>query len=254
MLPGARWLATLLRGWVPYHLLRRGASSGWCPICERRTLFYREGPWLRDQLRCLWCFSIPRWRALVQALETHFPGWRELRIHESSPGGASSAKLARECPRYLPTHYFPDTPPGAIRHGRRCEDLERQTFPDGSFDLVVTQDVFEHVLDPARAFAEVARTLVPGGAHLFTVPWYRGKETRTRAVRENGRIKHLEPPEYHRDPLDPRGSLVATEWGSDLPERIRRASCMATTVLSPRDPHCGIDGEFLEVFISRKTA
>src|ERR1019366_2746057 len=92
--------------------------------------------------------------------------------HESSPGGPASAKLARECHHYTPTHFFPDVPPGGLKDGIRCENLEEQTFADASFDLVVTSDVFEHVLDPARAFSEIARTLRPGGAHVFTVPWY----------------------------------------------------------------------------------
>jgi len=49
---------------------------------------------------------------------------------------------------------------------------------DESFDLVITLDVFEHVLRPAKAFAEIARTLKPGGAHIYTVPYYRGKSGR----------------------------------------------------------------------------
>ncbi len=32
----------------------------------------------------------------------------------------------------------------------------------------LTQDVFEHLFDPAAAFREIARTLQPGGAHVFT--------------------------------------------------------------------------------------
>ncbi len=38
------------------------------------------------------------------------------------------------------------------------EDLENQTFQNESFDIVITQDVMEHIYDPGKAFAEVART------------------------------------------------------------------------------------------------
>jgi hypothetical protein len=237
------------------HALRRGVVLGTCPICEKWTVFFKQGTWLRDQFRCARCYSIPRWRAFIHVLNEFFPGWRGLRIHESSPGGANSSdKLARECRDYTPTYFFPDVPPGQMKDGFRCEDLEAQTFPDASFDLVVTQDVFEHILDPARAFREVARTLRPGGAHVFTVPWFYWKETLVRAVRgEDGGVRHLVEPDYHGNPIDPEGgSLVVTEWGPDLPDFIYRHSGLTTTAVRIDDIGRGIRAMFIEVFISRK--
>ena len=232
--------------------LRYGMSVGWCPICEKRTVFYKRGSWLRDDLRCLRCQSIPRFRGIIHVLQAYVPNWRDLHIHESSPGGASSAKILRECRRCTQTYYFPDTPPGTFKDGHRCEDLEKQTFPDETFDLIITQDVLEHILDPAAAFAEVARTLKPGGCHVFTLPWYYWKGTVLRAVRNGNEIRHLAEPEFHGNPIDPHGSLVVTEWGWDMSDFIYRASGMTTTVIRIVDRYRGIDGEFVEVFISRK--
>jgi len=42
--------------------------------------------------------------------------------------------------------------------------------------LHLTQDVFEHMFDPAAAFREIVRTLQPGGAHVFTTPLVRKSE------------------------------------------------------------------------------
>lgn len=242
-----------------YHVLRnairRGVVFGHCPICERRTVFFKEGDWLRDQFRCARCFSIPRWRATVFVIDLFFPSWRELSIHESSPGGAASDKLARECKRCVQSHWFPDVPSGGTRDGYRCEDLERQTFPDAVFDLVVSQDVFEHVLDPGKAFAEVARTLKAGGAHVFTIPWYYWKPTFVRASRgEAGEVRHHAEPDYHGNPIDLKGSLVVTEWGADFCDFVFRSSGLTTTAVHIRDRRRGIEGEFIEVFISRKIA
>lgn len=233
--------------------LARGQSNrGWCPVCEARTLFVRTGAWLRDFYFCVRCWSIPRQRALCHVLSAVEPGWRDRRIHEFAPSGPASDRLAREAPGYTGSHFWTDTPLGGHREGWRCEDLERLTFDDGSLELVVTQDVFEHVLDPARAFAEIARTLRPGGAHVFTVPYYHTEPTLVRATGPADAIRHLEPPDYHGNPVDAQGSLVVTQWGRELPDLIRHHSGMSTTIHRPRDPRMGLEAEFLEVFVSRK--
>lgn len=44
-----------------------------------------------------------------------------------------------------------------------CADVQRAPIADGVADIVLLSDVVEHVADPARAFAEAARILRPGG-------------------------------------------------------------------------------------------
>jgi len=43
-------------------------------------------------------------------------------------------------------------------------------FEDGSFELVWTSEVIEHVADTARWLSEVRRVLAPGGRLLVTTP------------------------------------------------------------------------------------
>jgi SAM-dependent methyltransferase len=43
-------------------------------------------------------------------------------------------------------------------------------FADGSVDACVSNYVLEHVTNPDRHFAEVARVLVPGGVYVFRTP------------------------------------------------------------------------------------
>ena len=165
----------------------------------------------------------------------------------------SSDKIRRECKHYIASQFFAEVPRGQVKDGQRSENLEALTFPDQSFDLVITQDVFEHVLRPAKAFAEIARTLKPGGAHVYTVPYYRGKKTVLRAE-PNGieGITYLMKPEYHCNPIDAAGSLVVTEWGDELCDFVFRSSRMPTTIFNFYDPRFGLKGEFLDVLISRK--
>lgn len=234
---------------------KRKLNSGYCTICDGDVLFSETGPWLRDQYLCMRCGSIPRQRAVVKVLNDHFPGWRELRIHESSPGGPSSDKIRRECGDYVASQFFANTPRGQLNGSQRSEDLEALTFGNESFDIVITQDVFEHILRPAKAFAEIARTLKPGGAHVYTVPYFRGKKTVVRAKPNgNGGIAHLMTPDYHGNPIDEAGSLVITEWGDELCDFVFRSCGMTTTILNFHDARLGLKGEFLDVLISRKAS
>ena len=43
--------------------------------------------------------------------------------------------------------------------GYRCEDIERQTFADETFDLVISQDVMEHVFRPDLSYRQIYPTL-----------------------------------------------------------------------------------------------
>ncbi len=46
---------------------------------------------------------------------------------------------------------------------------ETLPFADGTFDLVISWDVVEHVQDPAMLLAELSRVLRPGGRALITI-------------------------------------------------------------------------------------
>jgi SAM-dependent methyltransferase len=191
------------------------------------------------------------------ALESFYPKWRSLQVHESSPCPRGvSVKLKNECAGYVASQFYPDFPKGRQHpDGFLCEDLELLSFEDESFDLVITQDVLEHVLNPRAALAEIARTLKPGGAHIFTVPLVnKDRPSDVRAKRdEQGAVVYLRTPEYHGNPIDPNGSLVCTDWGYDICEFIFEASGLCTTIFYIDDISRGIRAEYIEVLVSRKT-
>ncbi len=208
---------------------------------------------MREYYRCVWCRATPRYRAFNLVLQDRFPDWRNLVIHESSPGGAMSEKLANLCPAYIASDYHSDQPLGAPCGRTRNEDLQHMTFPDASFDLVVTMDVFEHLPFPEQAFREIARTLKPGGAHIFTVPCDFSADTLIRAsVTPTGELIHHLPAVYHGNPIDQKGSLVFRDWGRDLPSVIRSTSGMETEIVRLCDFWRGIEPVFNEIYISRK--
>jgi SAM-dependent methyltransferase len=229
-------------------------NIGYCCLCEKKTVFVEYSDWLRDNYRCVRCRSIPRYRATINALNRFFAGWKDMSIHESSPGTISSAFIQMKCANYSISQYFPDVKLGAqSKDGVRCEDLTKMTFADNSFDLFITQDVFEHVFNAGKAFAEINRVLKPGGAHVFTMPWYPDlKRTVQRAEIADEVIRYLEEPVYHGNPVSKEGSLVVNDWGMDFVPFIEQHSGMDTMVFLNEDKSLGLKGRHLEVFISYK--
>ena len=193
----------------------------------------------------------------MRVIKRYFPNVSELRIHESSPVGRGvSERLARECGIYSCSYLLPGVKLGTVdeRTQLRCENLECLTFEDEEFDLIVTQDVMEHVFDPVTAFKEIARVLKPGGAHIFTVPIVNGSSvSERRATRtQSGAVRHHAEPVYHGDPVDSKGALVTVDWGYDLAALITRETGMATIIFQIDDLDAGIRAELIDVVASFK--
>ncbi len=188
-------------------------------------------------------------------LEHFFPEWPTMRIHESSPVmRGTSARLARDCPGYVSSQYFHGIASGELHRGHRCENLEQLSFADNSLDLHVTQDVFEHLFHPDRAFREIARTLKPGGAHVFTTPLTeKHKPTQVAAsLSTQGEVIHHMKPEYHGNPVSDQGSLLTFRWGYDICDYIQRACGLSSMIVYLDVLEHGIRAEYIEVVITRK--
>jgi len=126
----------------------------------------------------------------------------------------------------------------------RHEDLTTLSFADNKFDLVVTLDVFEHVPDYRKAFAEIYRVLRPDGWLAFTIPFFYDLETtRIRAiVNSDGSIIHYLPPEVHGNPLSGEGSLCFQNFGWDILDTLRNvgfADARAAMYWGPWQGHLG---------------
>lgn len=91
--------------------------------------------------------------------------------------GYGAAHLAEVAERVVAV----DVSQEAIDYAREHWSRERLTFqridpdaglpfPDGSFDTVMSNQVIEHVPDPARYLAEIRRVLVPGGTLVVATP------------------------------------------------------------------------------------
>lgn len=228
-------------------------QPGSCPICRRRSIFVALGPWLREDLKCVRCKSSSRQRALIDYIGSVFPVLGEMHVYEPSPTQPTAGYLQCNSGCYTWSQFAADAEDDQSGNSK-YQDLQSLSFADESFDLVVSQDVFEHIADPRKAFSEVARVLKPGGSHIFTVPWFPGQLTELRARTVDGTVVHLYPPEYHSDPNSLDGSLVFTRFGSDLARIVSDSSRLKTTVTEANERRKGITGDSLYIFHSIKPA
>lgn len=217
------------RAFRPPTGLRELKRRGWCASCDRPSWFLRcsdravaslTRAWpyedsvicelrSRENYFCLWCGRNYRMRELASIAGPRLAG---ARVYEPATFGVFTPKARRSARRYVVSEYLPEGTLCPTGPSPRHEDIQALTFADGSFDLVLTSELFEHVADPWAGFREVRRVLRPGGRHIFTVPDVPGSATSARSPAT---------PVYHIDPLRPDGALVITDFGDDLPDLLR---------------------------------
>ena len=130
------------------------------------------------------------------------------------------------------SEYFPAGLARDAGDGVLSIDLQAIAFPDASFSLIVSNGVMEHIPDAPAAEAEIARVLMPGGTHGFTIPFDESAEHDTvlAELRPDGAVRHHGEPIYHEDPLRPEGALVYRRFShAGLRERYARHGCTLET-------------------------
>jgi SAM-dependent methyltransferase len=203
-----------------------------CPYCGP-TLLLRVAD-AEHAIRCLRCGAGAVHLSLGLVVGRLRPRLAGLRVLELSSRGPLVRHLRRVGARLTTSEYLDDVAPGSVRDGVRCEDVQRLSFADASFDLVTHTEVFEHVEDDRAGFRELRRVLAPGGATVFSVPIAPQCTTRERAHRDRGEVVHRLPPEYHDDRLRGPGRVLAwRDYGGDIVARLREAGFADACIVPP---------------------
>jgi SAM-dependent methyltransferase len=248
---------------------RYGGTKGFCNICGLETTFLRRGNiTFNNSMSCEHCGGIARYRLIALILSNYFTDKNNgvIRFNDFSKNIVKSLYLKRLKKEpgvkildtsfksflykelnskydLMMSEYIPSILPKEKLFGIWHQDLTRINAPDNYFDCIITSEVFEHVYDPWIAFEEIKRVLKPNGLHVFTVPFYKDVDSLVRATMDKGKIiNHLEPA-YHIDPLSKKGSLVFTDFGRDLIDKLNHRG-LKTEYISLTDPKLGFDDTY----------
>ena len=111
---------------------------------------------------------------------------------------------------------------GEIINNLRHEDIENLSFKNSELDLIVSNDVLEHVPNPHVALKECYRVLNQNGKLIATIPFHRDQEfSISRSKIQEQILIHILSEEYHGNPISDKGSLVFTDFGWDLIDIMR---------------------------------
>lgn len=215
------------------------AVDGYCVPCSKNVSFLvdmqsggqrQDNGWLpnwRERLECPLCRMNNRQRLIATLVKQRLDGSSGKHIYfmEQVTPIYNWAVATFKNHNIVGSEYLGyEYEGGTIINGIRHEDVENLSFPDDALDLIVSNDVFEHVPNPAKAFAECARVLKVGGEILATLPFHSDKdESIIRAKIVNGQLEHILPPSYHGNPVSTDGSLVFTDFGWDVLKDIQAA-------------------------------
>lgn len=257
------------------HLVSRHPLSwkAWCASCRKVTLMTMhwhfcggnsEGavhPAWTEVNACEVCGLNSRMRALRSALDRYkIPSSAPIFLAESVTPSYSALK--KDFPHLIGSEYLGHgIQPGAEVYVERLgvrvrhEDLRQLSFQEGAFEVVLTQDVFEHIPDYRAALKECFRVLSPGGRLLFTIPFFWDQtETFVRvSLGVNGEMIHHAPPEVHGNPTTGEGALCYQNFGWDLLDDLDTVGFVDSEALLYWGPWAGHLGSPFFVFTAKKS-
>lgn len=214
------------------------ATPGFCFACQQWTEFWSSWDFARqigghshvnwrEHLLCRNCRLNNRMRACIHLLAETVRPTPRTRIYTTEQATPLYRYLRKSFPLVEGSEYLEDAASLGTQDatGLRNEDLTQLSFQDGSFDVILTFDVLEHVPHYQLAFAECVRTLRPDGKMLFSVPFDASSaRNRIRAkILTDGTVEHLLTPEYHVHPRNPEGCLCFQHFGWEMFEQLREA-------------------------------
>ncbi|MBC7383313.1 MAG: class I SAM-dependent methyltransferase [Bacteroidia bacterium] len=205
-------------------------SRGECPLCGKSYFIsLKNNPFLT---RCLTCKANITNLALIPVIKAHVNNDYSKHVYELSSYGSTLDFLKRHFKNLVFSEYFPGKKFGETVNGILNEDVQHLTFNNNSFDMVTSNQVFEHVPDDRKGYAECYRVLRKGGAYIFAVPLYDIEKTVQIASVINDEVVFSGEPEYHDSRLGGAKSAPVFYRHSlnDICDRVKLAGFINVTL------------------------
>lgn len=139
---------------------------------------------------------------------------------------------------------------GELINGFRHEDVGELSFPNNYFDMIISNDVFEHIPVPLRAFRECFRVLKKGGELIITIPFNHKLLRNIKRVEmlPNNSFEYLREPIYHGNPMSQIGSLVFYDFGWEVIDWLIKAEFPMVLIGLYWSYDCGYLGNGCQIF------
>ena len=205
------------------------AQAGFVEPMTRRIVPPAEidatGPGLREGLAAHGLNS--RMRAVLALIDEKLRDLPDHEVRMFAPEAVTpfALRMRGRFVRFLGSEYGHDDAARRALFPVPHQDLTALTLPSDSFDLVMANEVLEHVPDIDAALREIARVLKPGGWYVGTNPFaFMDGKGVVKSSMVDGKVIHHVEPEFHGNPVHPEGgSLVFEIPGWDIVPRAKAA-------------------------------
>lgn len=211
-----------------------GESKFYCPVCDSKINFFLHHA---SDLRVSWNAVCPN----CNSRSRHRGLWHLYRsiLNETS----AQLKILHLAPEPIFYPLFQSkwqfsyiTADYILEDVDFKEDIQKLSFEDASYDLILCNHVIEHVSNDDAAFFEINRVLKPGGKAILTIP---GDYTRSHTVYFN----HLRFNGHYRD------------YGMDVVDKMKKyfhsVTCKDLSAFNSKTQNYGIKANEL-AFICTK--
>jgi len=157
-------------------------------------------------------------------IDGELPEPSQLRVYCPEAVTAFAELLRARFSQFTGSEYLPDAS-DPRRQQIRHEDLCALSFASDSFDLLICNEVLEHVYDLQASLRQCLRVLAPGGAFVGTLPFAYGQQQSV--IKAHHRGDGLDPEligsaEIHGNPIEQSaGSLVYQIPGWELLDQLK---------------------------------
>ena len=144
-------------------------GRNYCPFCDCFVKFRPFGEEQRPRAECPFCGSLERHRFLLAVYrQMVLNSEKPLRLLHTAPETMFAKLFQNEAqitdtPIDLFPEMFPDV--SCIK-----ADVTRLPFENGSFDVIISNHVLEHIPEERKCLAEFQRVLAPEGRAFLTFP------------------------------------------------------------------------------------